>query len=104
MFLPQAVQDALAVEDVSALQLKRRPVLKTDAAVIAEFGVVHILGVPFWLELYSLHLFGVILELAVHFHFDLRPSETFAAEHADAAVPDSLQTVVYTLAAASGEE
>jgi hypothetical protein len=94
VLFPQAGQDALAVEDVSALQLKWRPVLETDAAVIAEFGVVHILEVPFWLELYSLHLFGVVLELAVHLHFDLRPSETSAAEHKDAAVPDALQGVV----------
>jgi hypothetical protein len=49
VLLPQASQNALAVEDVFALKLKRRPFLQTDAADVVEFGVAQILYPPLWL-------------------------------------------------------
>jgi hypothetical protein len=103
MLLLQAGQDALAVEDVSALQLKRRSVLQTDAADVVEFCVVQTLEPPPRLKLHIGHLFRLIFFIGFWSFLLLLmvPPEPLAAKHIGTAVPGIFQAVIKATTAAS---
>jgi hypothetical protein len=101
VLLLQASQDALAVEDVSALKLKRRAFVQTDAADIVEFGVVQILKPPLLFKWNINNLSGGVIRFGLWFLFFWPTSEAIAAKHKSTALPDAFQTIVKAIAASS---